>query len=83
MDEGLRGGKGQRLSCPSHSSLTTLQQTIWCMMVHRQSVNGMEEKEGWGGKGATGRGEGREEERIETNDSGEAVVNGKVPRYSK
>lgn len=53
------------------------------MMVHRQSVNGMEEKEGWRGKGAIAKGEGKEEERIETNDSGEVAVNGKVPKYSK
>lgn len=45
---------------PSHAYLTALQQTAWCLMVHRQSVNGMGEKEGWeekeGGEGKEDRG---------------------------
>lgn len=44
---------------PSHGSLTTLHLTACCMIVHRQSVNGMGEKEGWGGKGVIVRGEGK------------------------
>lgn len=89
MDEGLIGEKGHRLSCLSLSCL--LQQIVWCMMVHRQSVNGKGEEVGLGGKGAEGRGKGEEERRkkIEKvkkmdrkNNAGEAVVSGKVSMYS-
>lgn len=51
MDEELRGGKGQRHSCLSHSYLSDKPPAgCRCLMVHRQSVNGMGEKGGWGGK---------------------------------
>lgn len=59
VDEGLRGEKGQRLSWLSFSCL--LQLIVWCTMVHRQSVNGMGEEEGWGGRGAEREGEGKED----------------------
>lgn len=51
------------LVCPSHTSLTMLQQAARRMMVHKQSVNGMGEKEGCGGKGAISTGEGKEDRR--------------------
>ena len=73
MDEGSRRGKGHRLSSPSLSYLAD-NPPEGCMMAHKQSVNGMGEKEGWTGGGGEGR-----RGRIE-HDSGEAVVNGRVPK---
>lgn len=63
MDEGLREGKGKRLSCLSLSYLPD--KPLLDCIVRRQSVNGMGEKEGKRAIGKGGRGKKIEEVRIE------------------